>query len=68
MFKFLRVILVIILLCLFSYQAGINNCQIKTVTKEKEVIKYVMQQKAKIQAQANVGRDELLKLMHNNRL
>lgn len=68
MFKFLRAILAIILLCLFSYQAGINNCQVKTITKEKEVIKYVMQKKAKIQAQANAGRDELLKLMQHNRL
>lgn len=51
-----------------GYRVGSANRQIEYVTKQVEVVKYVEKEKAKIYAQPNAGRDDLLKLMRNGKL
>lgn len=51
-----------------GYQMGSANKQIEYVTKQIEVVKYVEKEKAKIHAQPNAGRDELLRRMRANEL
>lgn len=51
-----------------GYRVGSANRQIEYVTKQVEVVKYVEKEKAKIYAQPNAGRDDLLKLMHVGKL
>lgn len=55
--------------CLFSgYLYGKSQAKIEVVEKQVEVIKYVSQKRAKIQALPNANRDELLKLMRSGEL
>lgn len=51
-----------------GYRVGNANRQIEYVTKQVEVVKYVEREKAKIYAQPNAGRSELLELMRNGKL
>lgn len=52
----------------FGYSSGKSNTAIKYVTQEKEVIRYEAKEAAKIHAQPNATRDELLKLMRIGKL
>lgn len=52
----------------FGYSSGKSNTTIQYITKEKEVIRYVAEETAKIHAKPNATRDELLELMHNGKL
>lgn len=54
--------------CFLSYKLGQGRCQVETLVKEKEVIRYVEKQKSDIYSRPNVGRAELLELMRNNKL
>lgn len=47
---------------------GKSKAETKIIEKKVEVIKYVAQKRAKIQAQPNANRDELLELMRAGRL
>ena len=47
---------------------GKNQLKAKIVEKQVEVIKYVAQKRAKIQAMPNANRDELLELMRDGKL
>lgn len=55
-------------LCLTCYLLGRSHAEIKIITKEKEVIRYVDRKQAEIQSRPHAGRTELLKLMHNGQL
>lgn len=44
------------------------ECKAEIVLQEKEVIRYVEKKKADIQSKPNATRDELIVLMHNNKL
>lgn len=46
-----------------AYLLGRSHAEIKIITKEKEVIRYVDRKQAEIQARPNAGRAELLSLM-----
>ena len=46
-----------------GYVYGKSRTETQVVEKQVEVIKYVAQKRAKIQAQPNARRDELLELM-----
>ena len=50
------------------YLLGKAHTETKIITKQVEVIKYVEQQRAKIQAIPNADRASLLKLMYNEKL
>lgn len=56
------------LLCLFSYQLGKSQAEIKYITKEKEVIKYEKDCATGILAQPNVDDDTITQLFGNNLL
>lgn len=51
-----------------GYAIGSRDVKIEYVVQEKEVIKYVAKEKAKIYAKPNATRDELLKRMYNGEL
>lgn len=51
-----------------AYLLGCSHAEIKIITKEKEVIRYVDRKQAEIQSRPHAGRTELLKLMHNGQL
>lgn len=51
-----------------GYLYGKSQAKTQIIEKQVEVIKYVAQKRAKIQAQPNAHRDELLKLLRNNQL
>lgn len=51
-----------------GYLVGKANTKVEYVTQEKEVIRYVSKEKAKIHAQPNLSRDSLLELMRNGKL
>jgi len=58
-----------VLAALFAgYMYGKSRAETKIVEKQVEVVKYVAQKRAKIQAQPNARRDELLELMLAGRL
>ena len=56
---------------LFAFVGGFfygkNQIKTKIVEKQVEVIKYVAQKRAKIQAKPNANRDELLELMRSGK-
>ena len=51
-----------------GYVYGKSKAQIRIVEKEAEVIKHVAQKRAKIQAEPNASRNDLLELMHAGKL
>jgi len=51
-----------------GYLYGKSQARVTTVEKQVEVIKYVAQKRAKIQAQPNANRDKLLELMRSGNL
>lgn len=51
-----------------GYLYGKSQVKTQIIEKQVEVIKYVAQKRAKIQAQPNAHRDELLELLRNNQL
>ena len=51
-----------------GYLYGKSRTETQIVEKQVEVIKYVAQKRAKIQAQPNAHRDELLNLMRKGNL
>ena len=51
-----------------GYVYGISRTETKIIEKKVEVVKYVAQKRAKIQALPNADRDELLLLMRSGRL
>ncbi|MBE6452993.1 MAG: hypothetical protein E7012_05855 [Alphaproteobacteria bacterium] len=61
-------LVILIILGTLSYLLGRSHSQIKVITEQIEVIKYVEQQKSKIHSRPNATRSELLKLMQNNML
>ncbi len=64
---FIRIIFLIFLLFVI-YCLGISHCrQINTSNKIKE-IKYVKNEEIKILSRPNANRNDLLKLMYDNRL
>lgn len=66
----LGIVLCLVVLGAFGsgYHAGKSNTTIEYVTKEKEIIKYVAKEKAKIHSRPNATRSELLERMHNGEL
>ncbi|MBQ9034791.1 MAG: hypothetical protein IJ099_02365 [Alphaproteobacteria bacterium] len=65
------VILCLIMSVLAAYGGYLyGKSQVKTqiIEKQVEVIKYVAQKRAKIQARPNAHRDELLELLRNGQL
>ena len=56
------------LVCILFYKLGQGRCQVETLVKEKEVIRYVEKQKSDIYSRPNANRTELLELMRNNKL
>ena len=64
---FVRIIILVLLL--FSvYYLGYLNCKQKNITEKINEIKYVKKEEFKILQRPNANRDELLKLMYDNRL
>jgi len=60
-----RILLTIIMvgcLCFACYEIGKSKAKVQIVEKEKEVIRYVEKQKAKIAAKPNASRDELVRM------
>lgn len=51
-----------------GYLAGKSNARIEYIEKQVEVVKYVEKAKSNIYSKPNAGRDDLLKLMHANKL
>jgi hypothetical protein len=51
-----------------GYSSGKSNTTIQYITKEKEVIRYEAKEAAKIHAQPNASREQLLDLMKKNML
>lgn len=47
-----------------GYLYGKSRVKVQIIEKQVEVMKYVAQKRAKIQAEPNADRTELLKLMH----
>ena len=61
----------LILILIFGvgcYFLGKAHAETKFITKQVEVIKYVEQKRAEIQAVPNADRTSLLKLMHSKKL
>lgn len=75
LYRYLPKMAGILILCLICYLLGRSHAEVKIVKeqgkeiiKEVEVIKYVEKEKSKIWRKPNANRDDLLKLMHENRL
>lgn len=67
--KTVGLVLAIAAISAFSgYLYGKSRVKLQIVEKQTEVIKYVAQKRAKIQAEPNASRDELIELMHNGKL
>ena len=64
---FVRIALFIFLLSIFYYLGNLH-CKQKNITDQINEIKYVKEQEIKILLRPNADRDELLKLMYDNRL
>ena len=63
----LRIIILALLLS-FSYFLGQSHCQNKIVTKQIEVVRYVKNKEAEIQAEPHAAQSELLELMRHGQL
>nr|DAI24822.1 MAG TPA: hypothetical protein [Caudoviricetes sp.] len=55
-------------LCLFSYQLGRSQAEIKYITQEKEVIRYEKKCTTNILVQPNVDDDAITRLFDSGRL
>lgn len=67
--QIIRIIATIVLvacLCFACYEIGKTKAQVKIVEKEKEVIRYVEKEKAKIASKPNAGRSDIIKLFNTN--
>ena len=63
------VVVVLFLSCLLgAYLLGCSHSELKIVKEQVEVVKYVEKKKADIYSKPNLGRDSLLKLMHDGKL
>lgn len=51
-----------------AYFLGRSHSELKIVKEQVEVVKYVEKKKAYIYSKPNLGRDSLLKLMHDGKL
>ena len=51
-----------------GYMCGRSQAKTQIVEREVEVIKYVAQKRAKVQAQPNADRTELIELMRKGKL
>lgn len=67
--KLIRVgvlLVMVICLCFAFYEVGkkvgASETQIKVITQEKEVIRYVEKKKSNIQSKPNANRDELVRM------
>lgn len=60
--------LLIAALCIGFYELGRSHAPVKVITKEKEVIRYVDREPAKIPIRPNADRTRLLKLMYAGKL
>lgn len=58
----------VILAALGGYLYGKSQAKTQIIEKEVEVIKYVAQKRAKIQAKPNASRTELIELMRKGEL
>lgn len=70
-FVVVRVIVCLSFVCVlvaFAYFLGRSHAKTKIITEQIEVIKYVEKKKSEIYGRPNVGRDNLLELMHKNQL
>ena len=70
-FVVVRVIICLLFVCVlvaFAYFLGRSHAKTKIITEQIEVIKYVEKKKSEIYGRPNVGRDNLLELMHKNQL
>ena len=56
------------MLVAFAYFLGRSHAKTKIITEQIEVRKYVEKKKSEIYWRPNVGRDNLLELMHKNQL
>ena len=66
--KIILILFAAALVCILFYKLGQGRCQVETLVKEKEVIRYVEKQKSDIYSRPNANRTELLELMRNNKL
>ncbi|MBR2136680.1 MAG: hypothetical protein IJ852_01815 [Alphaproteobacteria bacterium] len=67
--KMIGVVLLSCAICFIGgYICGKNKAKVKIAEKQVEVVKHVAQKRAKIQAQPNADRSELLELMRAGRL
>ena len=60
--RILATILLIGALCFACYEIGKSNAKIQIIEKEKEVIRYVEKEKAKIASKPNAGRDDIIRM------
>ncbi len=51
-----------------GYMVGSSNTKVEYITQEKEVIKYVSEEKSKIYSVPNASRSELVRMLHNGEL
>ncbi len=66
--KMLRKALILAMLLLFSYFLGRSHCQVDTVIKEVEVVKYVKFKQEEILSRPNASKLKLLELMRSGEL
>ena len=66
--KIILILAAATLICFLFYKLGQGRCQVETLIKEKEVIRYVEKQKSYIYSRPNANRAELLELMRRNKL
>ena len=64
---FFRITFFIIILSAFYY-LGISHCQQENISNKIEEIKHVKNKEIKILLHPNANRNELLKLLYNNKL
>lgn len=66
--KWLWIVACVAVLCGGSYVLGRSHAETKIVKQQVEIIKYVAKKRAEIAAKPNANRDDLLKLMRDNKL
>ena len=66
--KMLRKVLILAMLLLFSYFLGRSHCQVDTIVKKVEVIKYVKSKQEEILSRPHASKLKLLELMRANKL
>ena len=58
-------LLLVAALCIACYDLGKSKAKVQIIEKEKEVIRYVEKEKAKIVSKPNAGRNELIRLFNS---